>query len=293
MPRNLVIVRAGDRSAHPEWLRDPHRNWDLAISYYGADPEQLGHEFVFKHVMPVSKFTAVAALLSEYRDTVYSYERIVLADDDIQTDTATLNRFFEITEEYGLELSQPALHEDSFFSHAVTLRNPLFKLRFSNFVEIMLPCFARDFLRTVEGSFGENRSGWGLDFLWPRLVSARDRIAIVDETPVLHDRPVGGPMHGYFAAQGIDPLADLNGVLAKYAFRQGPAVATGGIGTDGAEYGLDGPSRDAFIARLLAGYAQVRPRQEVSFDQLVRDSLRPAPEPGRGAGAAAPGGSPA
>jgi hypothetical protein len=37
--RNLVAVRAGDKSLHPHWLiGDGGRNWDLVVSYFGDDP---------------------------------------------------------------------------------------------------------------------------------------------------------------------------------------------------------------------------------------------------------------
>ncbi|MBU2533475.1 MAG: hypothetical protein KKB37_12095 [Alphaproteobacteria bacterium] len=38
--KNLVVVRAGDHSQHVAWLAatpPEGRNWDLAVSYYGAD----------------------------------------------------------------------------------------------------------------------------------------------------------------------------------------------------------------------------------------------------------------
>src|SRR5664279_707363 len=39
--RYLVIVRAGDRSLHPGWTQSPAtRNWDLLVSYFGADDNE-------------------------------------------------------------------------------------------------------------------------------------------------------------------------------------------------------------------------------------------------------------
>jgi len=35
--RNLVIVRAGNSSLHPEWLKgDGARNWDIVVNYFGV-----------------------------------------------------------------------------------------------------------------------------------------------------------------------------------------------------------------------------------------------------------------
>ena len=39
--KNLVVVRAGDNSLHPEWLDgSAERNWDLVVNYFGDDPDR-------------------------------------------------------------------------------------------------------------------------------------------------------------------------------------------------------------------------------------------------------------
>ena len=38
--RHLVVLRAGDRSLHPQWIADTPRDFDLFISYYGAEPDR-------------------------------------------------------------------------------------------------------------------------------------------------------------------------------------------------------------------------------------------------------------
>lgn len=38
--RNLVVVRAGKNSLHPQWLDDGRqRNWDLVVSVYDPDAQ--------------------------------------------------------------------------------------------------------------------------------------------------------------------------------------------------------------------------------------------------------------
>src|SRR5947209_17239082 len=42
--RNLLVLRAGDRSLHPHWLamEGEKRSWDLHISYFGNRAEPFG-----------------------------------------------------------------------------------------------------------------------------------------------------------------------------------------------------------------------------------------------------------
>jgi hypothetical protein len=77
---------------------------------------------------------------------------------------------------------------DSIAGHIVTLTNRSFKLRFTNFVEIMAPCFSRNFLKRCAPSFGANLSGWGLDYLWPTWAESPSKVAIIDSVAVRHTR---------------------------------------------------------------------------------------------------------
>lgn len=66
-----------------------------------------------------------------------------------------------------------------------------FVLRYTNFVEMMLPCFSKEALHKVIGTFNENESGWGTEFHWPLLIETNGRdMAIIDSVPMVHTRPV-------------------------------------------------------------------------------------------------------
>ena len=134
---------------------------------------------------------------------------------------------------YRLCLAQPALTQDSYCTWKLLRQDPSCHLRFTQFVEIMAPLFSRPALGVCAASFSESSSGWGLDWLWPRLCNEAglDRIAVIDATPVCHTRPCGGEL--YRKNPSLDPRADARRVVnnfdledmratAKYAF--GPRV---------------------------------------------------------------------
>ena len=216
--RFLVIVRAGDRSLHPMWTRSEQtRNWDLLVSYYGDDPTRYASPGERRIDDRGSKWAGLHALLT--RETFWrDYDYLWLPDDDLAAHEDAINFMFDVVAGSGLMLAQPALSWVSFFSHDLTLRSPSFRLRYTNFVEIMAPCFGREFLATCLPTFAENRSGWGLDYLWPRLLPAGQRLcAIIDAVEITHTRPHGGPGYDTLRASGVRARDEFERLLAKYA----------------------------------------------------------------------------
>ena len=215
--RFLVIVRAGDRSLHPMWTQSEQtRTWDLVVSYYGSDAARYRSPGERRIDDLGPKLPGLHALLA--RETFWrNYDYVWLPDDDLAVTESVINRLFEQASSLGLALVQPALSWVSFFSHDLTLRSPSFRLRYTNFVEIMAPCFSRDFLATCLPTFAENRSGWGLDYLWPRLLpSGQRRCAILDEVEITHTRPLGGPNYDELRALGAAPRQEQARLFRKY-----------------------------------------------------------------------------
>ncbi len=109
----------------------------------------------------------------------------------------------------------------------------------------MAPVFSRAALRLCAPTFAQSRSGWGLDWLWPRLCdeAGLGRIAIIDATPVRHTRPVGGEL--YRNHPGMDPRADAERILRRYGIEEVRAVA---------KYSFEGRVREVplpLLERLL------------------------------------------
>ena len=88
----------------------------------------------------------------------YSY--FFIPDDDIMADALSIECLFETMDRNSLQIVQPALRQ-SYFTYMITLMDHLSELRYTNFVEMMLPCFSNHALRKVIYTFNENESGWG------------------------------------------------------------------------------------------------------------------------------------
>ncbi len=209
--RNLVIVRAGDSSLHPGWLAGQgSRNWDLVVSYFGKDPDIYCGDDVVRIDSTGPKWRPLQQLLLEHPEYFERYEYIWLPDDDLEMSKQDMNRFFDICSEYKLELAQPSLTTDSPMTHPLLINNTASYLRFSNFVEVMAPCFSAACLKRVLPTFSGTQSGWGIDWVWPRMVLNRETgIAVVDDVVIRHTRPLGGPNYDAMRAKGQSPRDEL------------------------------------------------------------------------------------
>jgi hypothetical protein len=214
--RVLVILRAGDDSLHVEWLQGAPpetRNWDLHLSYFGDRPDPFPDRpsDVTLSFEKGTKAIGTVACLDKLDKRIGDYAWIWLPDDDLRADLPTLNRFFDIVAQYELELAQPALGAGSHVSYDITLQRPHLTLRYVTFVEIMAACFSQRALAICRPYLGATVSSWGPNHLFPRLLGYPERkIAIVDETPCVHIRPVGvGPNLALARSLGVDPRAEL------------------------------------------------------------------------------------
>ena len=251
--KNLVVVRAGNASLHPEWLIG-ERDFDLVVSYYGDDPHQYRTEGVPRHDQKGSKWQGLYTLLTSDALDWRHYEYIWLPDDDLRTTAANLNGIFRVSLEQKVRLSQPASDWDSHISHLITAQHRGLLWRRTNFVEVMAPCFRRDFLEQVLPTFRENVSGWGLDFLWPHLLGGSEYFGalIIDSHPITHTRPVGSAGHGTGTQQGPTPQQEMEALLAKWGVHHRLCLTAMGCAEDGRVMDLV-KSREALLGFMFMG----------------------------------------
>jgi len=98
------------------------------------------------------------------------------------------------------------------------LHNPLTRLRFVNFVEMMCPVFSASMLSRALPLFSVKLET-GIDLLWCRLLDeAHYKFAVIDAVSVRHTRPVGQQR----AAQGfIGEDSEYQTVVDKMELRTG------------------------------------------------------------------------
>jgi hypothetical protein len=274
MRKNLVIVRAGDQSLHPTWLAATEdRNWDILVSYFGDDPERFRGDDIRRIDSKGPKWPALNVLMQELADDIGRYEYVWLPDDDLACDTGGINRLFDFCHQYDLELAQPALSPDSYANHAITVRNRSFLLRFTTFVEIMAPCFSASFLRRCAHTFGENKSGYGLEYLWPHWASATTKVAIIDNVIIRHTRRIGGPNQRLLVAEGTSAGDELLAFLLKYEIRTLDKLIIGAIDHAGRRLSISDDTHAQLVADIIAGYLPEFGSRAEHLIELIKPSL--------------------
>ena len=219
--KNLVIAPCGNASTlfATAWLHDADaRTFDLCLLFYHAEiqeparyegVEHFYHLTDFKFRMLHTLFTSTAPELLE------QYEYFYLIDDDISFDTRAINRMFELSRTFGTAISQASLSQNSFCSWPVLKNNPHCLLRYMGQVEVMAPLFSREALQTCLPTFNENKSSWGLDSVWPKILGYPiDKLVVFDDVIMEHTKPVGGGE--LYQKIGVDPHDEWNAITQKY-----------------------------------------------------------------------------
>lgn len=213
----LVFFRAGGNSFHDVILaQDPRRNWDCCVNWYlegqpegSAELYLSGGDNKFEGLVKFLRRTGLAD----------HYEYVLALDDDLLFRPGDVSRYFDICRANALYLSQPALEWRSHFSHYVTLRNPVCRLRRVTFVEVMAPCFSRAALRELRKTFLYTKSTYGIDWAWSAEVGHFKSFHVVDEIPILHTRPIDrsqGAFYRKLREWGVNPDSDNASVFARY-----------------------------------------------------------------------------
>lgn len=187
--KNCVISAVGCNSLHRKWL-DGEPNFDLHLIVYDDSMEKFRSDTKYIYHLKGYKLKTVYQYLSTHPELQEQYDYFFLPDDDILMEASTINKLFDSMRRYHLKIAQPALTM-SYYSWPHTLKDKYCKLRYTNFIEMMVPCFSKEALGKVLFTFNENETGWGTEAHWPLLINAEQKdIAIIDEVSVVHTRPV-------------------------------------------------------------------------------------------------------
>jgi hypothetical protein len=183
--KNLVISTVGDKSLHKYWSKSS--KYDTFLIYFG-DNDLFKDDSKFYKKAKGYKFHLIKDALEEMPE-LFNYDYIWLPDDDIRTNKESIKHLFNIMQEYDLEIAQPSIM--GYYGVDLTLNQKNSLIRFTNWIEIMCPCFSSDALKKCKESFKENNCGWGIEYLWNQILGRpKNKIAIIDDVIVFHTRPV-------------------------------------------------------------------------------------------------------
>ncbi len=134
----------------------------------------------------VPKFNLINKLLLDV--DLYDFDYLIVSDDDITLPKEFLDNYINLQNKYGFSLCQPARTKNSYLDHAIVKEVDNTEARQTKFVEIG-PLFSvrREAFDLITPFDEEAPMGWGLDFVWPKILSSKNLImGIIDKTPVDH-----------------------------------------------------------------------------------------------------------
>ena len=187
--KNAVFVAAGKDSLHRQLLKC-EADFDLHLLIYDDSYNKYCNDSDFICADAGYKMDMTYRYLHRHPEFMEKYEYFFLMDDDIEMSTEEVNKLFRMMREYKLQIAQPSLVM-SYYTYEHTLHNPLCILRYTNFVEMMVPCFSREALAKVLPTFQKKVRGCGIEYHWPMLINTnRQDMAIIDLVCAKHVRPL-------------------------------------------------------------------------------------------------------
>lgn len=248
--RNLVFARAGKGSIHKKWAETPPsaRNWDLQLSTYIDDNAHLSEG---DFPLSVDKGTKWDSIFRHFKNNPELFERydfVFFPDDDVDMTGADIDKVFDTSRKYDLDIAQPSLTPESYFWHALLLTCPSFEIRYLNYIEPMCPCIRTGYLRALMPQLETMFTGWGLDLIWTMLMAEPPyRAAILDNVEVTHTRPFEtGAIYSAFRDMGVDPHTERKRVAGAYKNALPGIIVYGGVTRNGRRV-------DGLWARLMNG----------------------------------------
>lgn len=187
--KNAVFVPVGKDSLHRQLLKGD-ADFDLHLLIYDGSYNKFCNDSDFVACDAGYKMDMTYRYLHRHPELFEKYEYFFLLDDDIVISTEDVNRLFSVMREYQLKIAQPSLVM-SYYTYKHTAFHPFYILRYTNFVEMMMPCFSRDALKAVLPTFEQKIRWCGIEMHWPVLVGSNHKdMAIVDAVSAKHTRPV-------------------------------------------------------------------------------------------------------
>ncbi|HVW60159.1 MAG TPA: hypothetical protein VHC48_09000 [Puia sp.] len=223
--RNIIIAPCGNKASifKEYWLRyKEEREFELCLLFYH---EQVNNPALYADVdhffhLKGFKYHMIHRLLTEVRpEWLQQYDHFYFLDDDIEIDTRQINQMFALSKAFGAYISCAALTRDSFCSWPFFKQEANSWCRFVGQIEVMAPLFSREALQKCLETFVANRSSWGMDSVWPKILGyPQDKFVVFDKVVMRHTQPVGkGELYQKI---GVDPYDEWAEIVARYGAKR-------------------------------------------------------------------------
>lgn len=219
--KNIIIAPCGNKATifNKFWLKDlDKKEFDICLLFYHENIENkdLYENVDFFYHLKNFKYHMLYDLLTNIRsEWLNEYEYFYFLDDDIEIETVHINEMFQLSHAHKTWISQASLSKDSFCSWPMFKNKKKSFCRFVGQVEVMAPLFSREALLKCLPSFNKNKSSWGVDSVWSKILDyPKNKLVVFDKVIMKHTLPVGGGE--LYEKIGISPHLEWNSITSMY-----------------------------------------------------------------------------
>jgi len=167
------------------------KNYDILVNNWG-DPgffRDRNPELYFE--IKEHKFRTLLSLYGRNFKTLSKYDYVMCPDPDLKIKVQDINKLFDMAKQYDLDLCQPSITGHLNHPCLAPVDNKNILIRHLNLIEPMCPIFSRKAMLSCLWTFSLSYSAWGLDFVWPVIVSneKRSNVGVINGISIEHTRP--------------------------------------------------------------------------------------------------------
>ena len=191
---NILCVSYKDKIS---LIYDKKPEFDIVVFDYGSNvPYDQYYDIKFD-VNTECKGDLFVQGIDTILNTYGKFDRMCFFDDDIVIKISMIETLFELAKDHKLDLFQPSLSHDSYYSHKFTLTQGK-GMRNIDWVEVMMPGFSYEFttklheqLKILDLKYNI-KSGWGIDkYTFPHILNSMDGTCMIsDDIVASHINPV-------------------------------------------------------------------------------------------------------
>lgn len=223
--KNIVIAPCGNKKYlfKENWLKEKDKKeFDLCLLFYHEEIKEpsLYEEVDYFFHLRDYKWFMLHKLFTELKpEWLQQYDYFYFLDDDIGIDTEEINQMFRLSKVVGASISQASLSADSFCSWPMFKQRKDCFMRYVGQIEVMAPLFDQASLKICLPSFIGNRSSWGVDSVWSKLLGyPEDKLVVFDTVVMRHTLPVGGGE--LYQKLGVNPHDEWKMITEKFGARK-------------------------------------------------------------------------
>lgn len=219
--KNLIIAPCGNKSncLIDYWYSNyEKKEFDVCILFYDKHIDfidRFNKVEYFYHLMDF-KYKMIYNLVNNINsEIVEKYKYFYFLDDDIEIDTESINKIFQLSKVFDISIASASLTSDSFYSWKLFKNQKHTLCRFVGQIEVMAPIFSKESLLICLPTFIENDSSWGIELMWSKLLGyPQNKMVVFDCVEMKHSNPVG---HGdLYKKLTVKAEFDLSEVMNKY-----------------------------------------------------------------------------